>query len=814
VTTHLTWEVKLSIEEPPGEWLVYVDAHSGDVVYGFNSIDFFGDRIWGYVSGNIYPHHPADSTETMRFPLEKVKVYTDPPESTYTNWSGYYSLDVPDVGPYLLESRLEGQHLVVKVHPYWGIPNALHSAWVYADGPHNWTWGEQGDELDDEVNMYYWVTQIYATVKGDIGSPPRFFFDLMDYYDRPMWATVRDPIGGNAYYRPSTGDIYFGAGDPAHGIQNLSLDNDVIFHEYGHAIVHHIQAMLISRTWQWDAMHEGFADYWAAIMNDDPLMGEGVFSNPSYWRNLVNSLRYPDDFIYQPHHDGQIISGALWDLRENLGGTFTDGLFFEALFGIPMYFSDYLDQILIADDLFYGDADPSNGSPHQDDILHAFSDNHGIIPSPEGVSGHLTANTTWEDSLRLVGPVVVDSGVSLTISPGARVNADSWVTLKVEGTLKAQGTVTNWIDITSDEGGWFQIWFTEDASDSSIFSYCNIQNGNYGIYGNQKAMTITHCHIWNIPHGAIVLTNSEGTYDVSHNYIHSCGTGISISGSGIVESNNVYSCAVGADLEGTNLELRDNWFKNNSECGVYMTDCDSSCIVSGNEFHNNDVGMGLYNSSPLISQTKIKNSGYTGIWCEEASSPRITGNSTIFKSGTYGIICLFGSSPMITQCDIDSNGVWGIYNSDSMVTVHAESCWWGATSGPYDQSEGPPDYNPEGTGDKVTDWVAYRPWSEGPLGVEEPLSEKSLPQGFVLSQNYPNPFNPVTQIKYALPKDCWVRLEVYNILGQKVARLADGRQKAGYKTVRWEAKGVASGVYIYRLQAGGFVETKRMILLR
>ena len=497
VTTHLTWEVKLSIQDPPGEWLVYVDAHSGDVVYGFNSIDFFDDnRIWGHVNGWIYPHHPADSTKPKYFALEKVKVYTDPPESTYTDWNGYYSLDVPDVGPYLLESRLEGQHLVVKVDPSWGIPNALHSAWVYADGPHNWTWGEQGNELDDEVNMYYWATWIYGQLK--LYTNPFNQFDLMDYYDRPMWAIVRnyhfpDTCSYlNTYYNARTGDIFFGRGILGE-CRNPSLDNDVIFHEYGHAIVHHVQAMLISRTWQWDAMHEGFADYWAAIMNDDPLIGEGVSSDPSLWRNLENNLRYPDDFIYEPHHDGQIISGALWDLREDLGGTFTDGLFFEALFGIPMYFSDYLDQILIADDLFYGDADPSNGTPHEDDILHAFSDNHGITPSPGGVSGHLTASTTWEDSLRLVGPVVVDPGVCLTISPGARVNADPWVTLKVEGTLKAQGTVTNWIDITSDEGGWFQIWFSEDASDSSVLSYCNIQNGYYGIYGNQKAMTISHC---------------------------------------------------------------------------------------------------------------------------------------------------------------------------------------------------------------------------------------------------------------------------------------------------------------------------------
>ncbi len=92
--------------------------------------------------------------------------------------------------------------------------------------------------------------------------------------------------------------------------------------------------------------------------------------------------------------------------------------------------------------------------------------------------------------------------------------------------------------------------------------------------------------------------------------------------------------------------------------------------------------------------------------------------------------------------------------------------------------------------------------------------ERELPKSFSLSQNYPNPFNPVTEIRYALPRDCQVRLEVYDILGQKIATLVDGRQEAGYRSVRWDASGFASGIYFYRLQADDFIQTKKMILLR
>ncbi len=98
-------------------------------------------------------------------------------------------------------------------------------------------------------------------------------------------------------------------------------------------------------------------------------------------------------------------------------------------------------------------------------------------------------------------------------------------------------------------------------------------------------------------------------------------------------------------------------------------------------------------------------------------------------------------------------------------------------------------------------------------GIEEGVSIPH-PSGFCLSQNYPNPFNPITHIRYALPKDCQVKLEVYNILGQKVATLVDGEQKAGYKTARWDAGSFSSGIYFYHLQAGDFVQTRKMILLK
>jgi hypothetical protein len=88
------------------------------------------------------------------------------------------------------------------------------------------------------------------------------------------------------------------------------------------------------------------------------------------------------------------------------------------------------------------------------------------------------------------------------------------------------------------------------------------------------------------------------------------------------------------------------------------------------------------------------------------------------------------------------------------------------------------------------------------------------PYGFHLQQNFPNPFNPSTTIRYELPKESFISLRVFNLLGEDVATLVEGTRPAGVHAVQFDASKLVSGVYFYRLQAGEFVETKEMILLK
>jgi hypothetical protein len=103
-----------------------------------------------------------------------------------------------------------------------------------------------------------------------------------------------------------------------------------------------------------------------------------------------------------------------------------------------------------------------------------------------------------------------------------------------------------------------------------------------------------------------------------------------------------------------------------------------------------------------------------------------------------------------------------------------------------------------------------------------PEEGNRIPHRYIMTQNYPNPFNPGTKIAYELPKAQYVSLHIFNTLGQQVASVVNEYKEAGYYQVEWDASHVHSGIYFYRLQAGdastssarGFVETKKMILLR
>jgi hypothetical protein len=97
--------------------------------------------------------------------------------------------------------------------------------------------------------------------------------------------------------------------------------------------------------------------------------------------------------------------------------------------------------------------------------------------------------------------------------------------------------------------------------------------------------------------------------------------------------------------------------------------------------------------------------------------------------------------------------------------------------------------------------------------------ESVLPEIFTLYQNYPNPFNPITTLRYDLPEQAFVTLTIYDMLGREITQLVSTTQEAGFRLVQWDGSDsvgstVGAGVYLYRIRAGEFTQTKKMVLLK
>ena len=106
----------------------------------------------------------------------------------------------------------------------------------------------------------------------------------------------------------------------------------------------------------------------------------------------------------------------------------------------------------------------------------------------------------------------------------------------------------------------------------------------------------------------------------------------------------------------------------------------------------------------------------------------------------------------------------------------------------------------------------YRPLSEMITGIKK--EQNGLPKNFALAQNYPNPFNPSTTISFDLPSKSFVSLKVFDLIGRVVATIVSEELSAGTYSWQWNASTLSSGIYLYRLEAGSFTQTKKLVLIK
>jgi len=370
----LCWKFKVLTENPPQLWVYYIDAKTGEVIQSQNIMRF--DVCSGYVSGQIYPLDETETPISVSFAHENVDILDTAGSviaSAETDLDGQYSIEYSAEEAEQIQSFLRGPFVYVRpddsVQPH--LANIASS--------HDWDWG-----CGPEQNVFYHINYIHDY----IASPPFDFHEI----DRRVtcWVGV-DELGCSAAYASWPWLlIQFGT-----GCGDLALKSDVIYHEYGHFI----DDMIAYYPYEGEkaAIAEGKAHYFAAMLNNDPLITD--------W-NLDNDLRTGADYLegesyFKYHHNGTIIGGALWDLRERIGSEIADLLFFEAiqLVPIPLRFGELLENMLLADD---DDSDLANGTPYDREIKQAFR-NHQIgidvfIPTSAEDDGNVPApgESVWD----------------------------------------------------------------------------------------------------------------------------------------------------------------------------------------------------------------------------------------------------------------------------------------------------------------------------------------------------------------------------------------------------------------------------------
>jgi len=491
---------------------------------------------------------------------------------------------------------------------------------------------------------------------------------------------------------------------------------------------------------------------------------------------------------------------------------------------------------------------------------------HDYIPYQVMPMTTISSDVVWRGDIELPDTqLIVGSNACLTIKPGSEIRVRRGGYLKINGTLIAEGdtlSTHNEIVFTADTSGtipsdfWDGIWANQ--SDSIIFKYCKLEYAKNGLYlGNTDLSRVENCTFSN--------NDIYGIY-ARHDSDSCC----------FIKKTNIESSTYGAYLKGYNYLEQDTI----TECtryGIYQDTTGitsvKDCIIEFNGITNDSTQWGIYLHYPSTGtkHCRIKGGsveGYYqgGISIERADNTSyITGNIEVLENNIYGIYLKYTDldvegdpTDQSYKCNSIQDNKIGLYTHDAEGTIrrnyfendsidikvpavgvpnptptvsdsnvfssdvkfifNAGSDTLDATYNYWDIS----DDTTNGIADRITGPVDYSNQLESDpcdAGGSRLLADELLPRTFALHQNYPNPFNPATTMQYDLPKDCYVKITLFNILGQKVRTLVDGYQSAGYRSVVWDGKNqfgkdISTGVYFYLMEAEDFHKSKKMLMLK
>jgi hypothetical protein len=462
------------------------------------------------------------------------------------------------------------------------------------------------------------------------------------------------------------------------------------------------------------------------------------------------------------------------------------------------------------------------------------------------------------------GEITVPTGETLTIEPGVKVEFSGHYKFNIQGRLLAIGSAQDTISFTAQDHltGWHGIRFnnTPSTNDSSKLIFCKLEygNANTGNYDEQSggALFVLNFHKLLVSNCLMQFNANSGIPDytgggavcfytsssiLTHCRIaHNTGT----TGGGIL-------CWMFADATISDNVIEDNiGFDGGGMYVGYSNPLLLNNLVVYNRNSDNGGGIRCHASHPAIINTTIaKNRSGTGggLDCYNGSSP------VIFNSILYGNAALQGdqvnigdanSDPTFRYCDIEGGpdgfegeGAGENYNGVYAQNIDSDPLFQDISGGNFHLGRSSPCIGAGGDTIQVgSTWYKAPAFDEegnvrpNPVGTPPDIGALEHPQGtatsvgfdggkrfpeeIILFPNYPNPFNPSTVIRYAVWRACEVRLAVYDVLGREVAVLVDGKSDPGVHEVTFELAGLSSGMYVCRIQAGNYTQSRKIVCLR
>lgn len=362
VALHRAWRVRQEIDGQPARFATLVDASTGEILARTNEILF--EMATGNVSGDIQPLTPTDPYS--RLGMEDLRVTIDGAGTSYTGETGDWSLELPDANGHLAHAGLDGRYCNIQRQDG---PDAQVSGIAQTGAPLSLLFTD-ANSVPAERDVYYHVNAVRDYVKGIDPA-----FTGVDY---EMPGNVNLAQTCNAYWDGYAVNFFLSGG----GCANTGQIADVIYHEYGHGVTQFAYAPVSPDG----SMNEGFSDYLAATMTDQPLIGLGFFGPGTYLRTCDNERQWPaPECGGEVHCVGEVMAASLWHMRQNLidalgdhdaAVTLSDHLFHFAKYGHGTTFEDYYFDLLAVDD---DNGTLLDGTPHAIPIIQAF-DRHNVGP--------------------------------------------------------------------------------------------------------------------------------------------------------------------------------------------------------------------------------------------------------------------------------------------------------------------------------------------------------------------------------------------------------------------------------------------------